>query len=200
MSTIKQIVDLVDQLRENGFPVSLKVRWIGELDALIAADVMHLDVAELEQFCYDPETGLEQEPLLRFPHDSLYHYWLCAKIDAENGEYNRYQNSLRLYNAAFLDYRTWYSRVYNAANAPATDPTPYFRGGSGTGAADITIGQIVALADELRENAIPQMLKVRWIGELDALIAADVMHLDIAELEQFCYDPDKGLIRRGGDL
>ena len=60
MSTIRGIVELVDHLRDNALPISLKVRWIGELDALIAADVMHLDVAELEQFCYDPETGLEQ--------------------------------------------------------------------------------------------------------------------------------------------
>lgn len=125
MSTIKQIVDLVDQLRENAFPASLKVRWIGELDALIALEVMKLDVLEAEQFQYDADADMERDPLVRFPHDNIYHYWLCAKIDAENGEYNRYQNSMQLYNAAFQVYRTWFSRVYDVFNTGREDPSFY---------------------------------------------------------------------------
>ena len=113
MSTIKKIVELADQLRENAFPLALKVAWIAELEALIALEVMKLDVSELEQFQYDPETDLETQPLVRFPHDNIYHYWLCAKIDAENGEYDRYQNTMQLYNGAYLAYRTWFSSVYD---------------------------------------------------------------------------------------
>ena len=113
MSTIGKIVELADQLRENAFPLALKVAWIAELDALIALEVMKLDVLELEQFQYDPEQDLETVPLVKFPHDNIYHYWLCAKIDAENGEYNRYQNSMELYNGAYLAYRTWFSSVYD---------------------------------------------------------------------------------------
>ena len=196
MSTIKQILDLVDQLRENAFPASLKARWIGELDALVALDVMGMDVGDVTRFRYDPDADGEKEALLRFPHDSLYHYWLCAKIDAENGEYGRYQNSLKLYNAAFLDYRTWYSRVYDPARQKASAPTPYFRHWvPGTGQS-LTVGQLVQTADLLRENALPQEIKVRWIGELDALIAADVMGLDVLELEQFRYDPEADLDRQ----
>lgn len=125
MSAIKKIVEMVDLLRENAFPQELKIRWIAELDALIAAEVMLMDISELEQFQYDPEAGLEYEPLVRFPHDNMYHYWLCAKIDAENGEYNRYQNSMQLYNAAFLEFRTWFSRVYDAANGQLDRPSHY---------------------------------------------------------------------------
>lgn len=125
MSTIGQIVDLVDQLRENAFPKALKVAWISELDALVAADVMLLDILELEQFRYDPEKDLDREPLVRFPHDNIYHYWLCAKIDAENGEYRRYQNTMQLYNGAFLAYRTWFSRVYDAAECGGGTPSHY---------------------------------------------------------------------------
>lgn len=195
MNTIKQILDLVDQLRENGFPASLKVRWIGELDALVALEVMHQSMEEAAQYQYDPQTDLEKTPLLQFPHDGLYHYWLSTKIDAENGEYNRYQNSMKLYNAAYLDFRTWYSRVYDPARAPASSPEPYFQNlVPGTGQA-LSIGQLVEVADLLRPNALPQEIKVRWIGELDALIAADVMGLDVLELEQFCYDPEADLAR-----
>lgn len=113
MSTIGKIVELADQLRENAFPLALKVAWIAELDALIALEVMKLDVLELEQFQYDPEQNLDTVPLVKFPHDNIYHYWLCAKIDAENGEYNRYQNSMELYNGAYLAFRTWYSQTYD---------------------------------------------------------------------------------------
>lgn len=125
MSTIKKIIETVDLLRENAFPLELKVRWIGELDALIAAEVMLMDVSEMEQFQYDPETSLAFTPLVRFPHDNMYHYWLCAKIDAENGEYNRYQNSMQLYNSAFLEFRTWFSRAYDAAQGKLDKPSHY---------------------------------------------------------------------------
>ena len=125
MSTIGKIVELADRLRENAFPLALKVAWIAELDALIAADLMMMDISELEQFQYDPELDLETQPLVRFPHDNIYHYWLCAKIDAENGEYNRYQNTMELYNGAFLTFRTWFSRVYEAAQGNLDAPSYY---------------------------------------------------------------------------
>ena len=196
MSTIRKIVEMADQLRENAIPLEVKVGWIAELDGIVALELMRLDVGELEQFRYDPEADLDKEPLVRFPHENIYHYWLCAKIDAENGEYNRYQNSMQLYNGAYLAYRTWYSRVYDPANKPPVAPSAYFQGGSGTGTVSMTIGQIVDLADQLRENAIPFELKVRWVGELDALIAADVMGFDVLELEQFRYDPEADLQRQ----
>lgn len=125
MSTIGNILDLVDELRENAFPTLLKVRWIGELDGLIATDVMKMDMAELAQFQYDAVADMNREPLVKFPHDNIYHYWLCAKIDAENGEYNRYQNSMQLYNAAFLAFRSWFSRTYDVYNGDAAEPGYY---------------------------------------------------------------------------
>lgn len=125
MSTIRKIVDKADLFRENAIPEEVKVAWIAELDALIAADVMGFAPEELGQFQYDPEADMDREPLVKFPHDGMYHYWLCAKIDAENGEYNRYTNSMQLYNAAYLAFRTWFSRVYNPYNADRGNPGFY---------------------------------------------------------------------------
>ncbi len=113
MSTIRKIVDRADMFRDNAIPEEMKVAWIAELDALVAADVMNVPPEELSQFQYDPKADMDREALVPFPHDNIYHYWLCAKIDAENGEYGKYQNSMQLYNAAFLTFRTWYSRVYD---------------------------------------------------------------------------------------
>ena len=125
MSTIRTIVERADLLRENALPIEMKVEWISELDGLIALEVLKLDTSEMAQFRYNPETDMETQPLVRFPHDNIYHYWLCAKIDAENGEYKRYQNSMQLYNGAFVAFRTWFSRVYDVYNGDRKDPGFY---------------------------------------------------------------------------
>ena len=47
---------------------------------------------------------LGAELLVRFPHDDIYEAWLAAKIDFANGEYEKYQNSMAMYNELYEDF------------------------------------------------------------------------------------------------
>lgn len=52
--------------------------------------------------------GMDEELLVKAPHDELYVLYLKAKIDAENGEYSRYADSSQLYNEAYGNFvRYW---------------------------------------------------------------------------------------------
>ncbi len=125
MRTVGEIVRMTDLFRENAIPEEMKVAWISELDALIAADVMGFAPEELGQFQYDPEADMDRVPLVKFPYNGIYHYWLCAKIDAENGEYDKHQNSMQLYNGAFIAFRTWFSQTYDVYGTGRTNPGHY---------------------------------------------------------------------------
>ena len=51
------------------------------------------------------------------PFDRLYRLYLAALIHFANAEYDRYQNSMALYNSACGEYIRWYSRVYRPAES-----------------------------------------------------------------------------------
>lgn len=62
---------------------------------------------------YSYPDGLDMELLVKPPYDELYVLYLEAKIDAENGEYNKYQNSLQLYNNAYGNFLRWFAGTYD---------------------------------------------------------------------------------------
>lgn len=116
MSTIQKIISRVDENTPNAFSTETKVEWLAELDGRIAMDVFLMDIAEAEQFHYDPVADLNTELLVQFPHDRMYVLYLAAKIHAENGEYDRYQNVMALYNSSYNNFVRWFISVYEPAN------------------------------------------------------------------------------------
>lgn len=113
--TIRQIIELVDQGKDNAIETEMKVRWIAELDGKIAADVFLMGYSELQQFSYTEAASMDAEPLVSFPHDDIYRLWLMAKIDLANGEYNKYQNTMIAYNESYGNFVRWFARVWQPA-------------------------------------------------------------------------------------
>lgn len=121
--TIQEIIAEVDRNNPNAFDMKTKTAWIAQLDGMIALDVMLMAPAETEQLRYRLPEALKTEPLVAFPHDGIYGLWLDVRIYAAQGETERYQNALQLYNAAYKNYCAWFVRAYNPAK----------KGSSGTG-------------------------------------------------------------------
>ena len=115
MATIREIIEQVDLQKPNAFPQNSKLHWIAQLDGKVAQNVLLMGVEELQQFHYRYPEDLNREPLVGFPHDDLYVLWLEAQIDARNGEWNRYQNTIELYNAAYGNYVEWFANTYRPA-------------------------------------------------------------------------------------
>lgn len=115
MATIREILDQVDELRPNAFSEKLKMAWISELDGKIAADVMLMSIDDIRQIRYSYPENMDSEPLVGFPHDGIYLYWLQAQIDYANGEYNKYQNSMEMYNEHYSNFVRWFANTYKPA-------------------------------------------------------------------------------------
>lgn len=121
MSTIREIIARVDDMKPNAFDEKTKMAWIAELDGKIALNVMLMGIAEAAQLQYVHPNDLDSEPLVIFPHDSLYDLWLGAKIDFANGEYSKYQNSMEMFNAHYGDYVRWFASTYEPAQGYAKE-------------------------------------------------------------------------------
>lgn len=110
--TIQEIINRVDQNNPNALDTRTKLGWIAQLDGRIALDVMLMNAAETEQFRY---TSANVAPLVPFPHDDLYEMYLNMRIHAAQGETERYQNALSLYNNAYKNYVRWFAHTYSPA-------------------------------------------------------------------------------------
>ena len=116
MASIKDIIERVDSSKPNAFTEKDKVAWLSALDGKIAADVFLMSIEDIQVFQYSWPEDAETELLVRFPHDDIYQLWLAAKIDFENGEYNKYQNSMEMYNEVYRNFVRWFASTYDPAN------------------------------------------------------------------------------------
>lgn len=125
MVTIKEIIERVDEVKPNAYSEKAKLRWIAELEGLLAADVFLMSPEEIQQVQYSHPEDLNTKVLVDFPHDSIYDYWLMAKIDFMNGEYEKYENTMQIYNAAYQNFVRWFASSYEPAQGYGAEEVRY---------------------------------------------------------------------------
>ncbi len=109
-----EVLETVDEIKPNAFSDAVKTRWLSEVEGKVQAEVFLLAVEEIAP--YDYERDKEKELLVRPPHDKLYEAYLCARIDLANGEYNKYQNTMLVFNAFYNELVKWYTERYRPAD------------------------------------------------------------------------------------
>ena len=115
--TIKEVVDVVDSVKPNQYGIEDKVRWLSFLDAIIINDVIKTHEGyegQYEDFKgYSPDEA-NVSLIVEAPYDVLYEAYLKMKIDEENGETARYNNSATMFNS----YMETYKKHYNKHHMP----------------------------------------------------------------------------------
>ena len=128
--TIKDCIDIVDNIKPNQYTIKEKVMWLSFIEEIIINEV--LKTHEGYDGRYDDFEGYTEDKLsvslvVQSPYDRLYTAYLKMKIDEENGETTRYNNSAALYNTYMSEYRKHYNKTHmpidvtksRKANAPA---------------------------------------------------------------------------------
>lgn len=112
--TIAEAISLVDKLKPNQYTEIMKKNWLSKLDGLVFKEVFqtHED-NPIDTFAGYEEAGMDTELLIPYPYDEdIYNYFLQANMDKENGETAKYNQSITLYNNAFLTFQNWYNRTH----------------------------------------------------------------------------------------
>ena len=107
--TLREAIARADAVKPNAFDTETKAQWLKELDGSIAVTVMLLPPLELSMLRYD---NMDCALLVDAPFDDLYPLYLAAKIDQANGEYNKYANSMEIYNARYQAFCAWFIAQY----------------------------------------------------------------------------------------
>lgn len=110
---IREVLAYVDESKPNDFEEAQKIRFINEVEGMVQSEVLLLTPEEI--ITYD-ENDMETELLVSSPHDRIYPAYVAAMIDFANGEYNKYANTIRLFNDHFTEFSRWFAQNYRPAD------------------------------------------------------------------------------------
>lgn len=125
---IQECINRVDSVKPNQYSIEDKVRWLSYLDGNIQKEIFdryEKEETEAEETTeevpvftgYSPDR-MTDELLVPFPYDELYVAYLKAKIDEENGETARYNNSASTFNGMLQDFQKAYHREHMPKSVP----------------------------------------------------------------------------------
>lgn len=112
--TIAEAISLVDKLKPNQYTEAMKIAWLSKLDGLVFKEIFQTHAGNpIENFEGYEKAGMDTELLIPYPYDEdIYNYFLQANMDKENGETAKYNQSITLYNNAFLAFQNYYNRTH----------------------------------------------------------------------------------------
>ena len=112
--TLMGAINHIDAVKPNGYSQTEKIKWLSTLDGIVKAEIIdtHEGGENVTFNGYDEMTALTQELLIPHPYDDVYIKWLEAQIDYANGEYNKYNNTITVYNKALADFEKYYNRTH----------------------------------------------------------------------------------------
>ena len=113
--TIEECINIIDSLKPNQYSIEDKVRWLSFLDGTIINDIIKThentdNITETFEEYTSNDTSVEM--IVGKPYDQMYVEYLKMKIDEENGETARYNNSSTMFNAYLLEYKKHYNKMH----------------------------------------------------------------------------------------
>ena len=112
--TLAGVIAMVDDMKPNAFSNDTKTQWVNEVESMVQTEVLLFASEQIITYTYAQDST--EELLVQPPHDKLYWSYLVAMIDFANGEYNKYQNTMQVFNAHFGEFMRWFARNYRPAD------------------------------------------------------------------------------------
>ena len=115
---IIEAINRLDALKFNTYTQSDKVDWLSRLDSMVKNLVIdtHEGAEEVDFTGYDDNTNLDTVMLVPAPYDEMYLRWMEVQIDYHNGEYDKYNNAIIMFNTAFEAYKRYYNGIHSPVN------------------------------------------------------------------------------------
>lgn len=112
--TLEQVIKIADSVKPNTFSDEVKTLWMNECEGMVQTRVMLIPAEEILE--YNWETDREKELLVGKPYYKMYPVYLQAMIDFAHGEYDKYNNTITLFNTYFNEYMRWYADRFRPAD------------------------------------------------------------------------------------
>ena len=115
---IIEAINRIDSLKHNTYSNNEKLAWLSRMDSMVKRLIIdtHEGGEGITFTGYDDRTDLNTELLVPAPFDEMYLRWLEAQIDYTNGEYDKYNNAILMFNTDFGDYAAYYNQNHRPVN------------------------------------------------------------------------------------
>ena len=111
--TIREAIEQTDALKDNQYTQEQKIGWLSQLDGYVFKEIILTHENDGTPFSgFNSETDPDTELLVPAPYTDVYRWFLESRIDLANGELAKYNNSVSLYNNAYLTYFDYYNRTH----------------------------------------------------------------------------------------
>lgn len=112
--TIIEAINSTDALKFNTYNQTEKIGWLSRLDSMVKSHIIdtHQGAENTSFSGYTENTPLDTVLLVPAPYDEMYLRWLEAQIDYHNGEYDKYNNAIIMFNTAFEAYQSFYNGTH----------------------------------------------------------------------------------------
>lgn len=114
---LKEVFEMLNGIKPHAFSNETLTSWINEIEGIVHTDVMLLCIEDYKPYIYSNDESTEL--LVKEPHSKIYYTYLSAMVDFANGEYEKYQNTMQLFNKFFGEYMRWYAVHIKPANKEA---------------------------------------------------------------------------------
>ena len=112
--TINEAIERLDNLKYNTYTNADKIAWLSKLDNMLKRHIIdtHEGAESVVFDGYTEDTDPDTELLATAPYDEMYLRWLEAQIDYTNGEYDKYNASILLFNTEYEAFNAFYTRTH----------------------------------------------------------------------------------------
>ena len=106
--TVQDCIDYVDSIEPNAYKNTQKAAWINECEGKVYTQLFLVQPYEFK--------AVSQSLALPAPYDRMYSRYLQAMIHYANGEYNRYQNSMAMFNEVWAETNRWFGGDFDVTD------------------------------------------------------------------------------------
>ena len=106
--TLQDCIDYVDSIEPNAYTNAQKTGWLNEVEGKVYTQLFLVQPYEFKQ---TPQTLA-----LPAPYDRMYSRYLQAMIHYANGEYDRYANSMAMFNEVWAEANRWFGGDFDVTD------------------------------------------------------------------------------------
>lgn len=109
--TATECINYIDAIEPNAYTSAQKLRWVSECEGKVYTNLFLVQPYE-----FTPVTDGSRILALPAPYDRIYPRYLQAMIHYANGEYDRYANSMAVFNEAWGELNRWFGGDYDVTD------------------------------------------------------------------------------------
>lgn len=110
---VGEAIAYLDEVKPNAFSRGVKLGWLSEIEGKLALEIRLETMESLEDWLPYAAADMTAELRAGFPYTGVYTWWLQAQVDLANGEYDKAQNTMAMFNNAWAEYLRWYCQRYD---------------------------------------------------------------------------------------